>query len=82
MTNVDLARWQFGFVTVNHFFFVPVTIGLAFLVAVLQTAWASQLSGSRGRKLPRSSSRIRLPDGASVCASVPPPAPVPTMITS
>jgi len=37
--NVDLARWQFGFVTVNHFFFVPVTIGLAFLVAVLQTAW-------------------------------------------
>jgi len=37
--NVELARWQFGFVTVNHFFFVPVTIGLAFLVAVLQTAW-------------------------------------------
>src|SRR5215475_12280771 len=37
--NVDLARWQFGFVTVNHFFFVPVTIGLAFLTAVLQTAW-------------------------------------------
>jgi cytochrome bd ubiquinol oxidase subunit I len=37
--NVDLARWQFGFVTVNHFFFVPVTIGLAFLTAVLQTTW-------------------------------------------
>jgi cytochrome bd ubiquinol oxidase subunit I len=37
--NVDLARWQFGFVTVNHFFFVPVTIGLAFLVALLQTTW-------------------------------------------
>ena len=31
---------------------------------------------------PRSSSRIRFPDGASLCASVPPPAPVPTMITS
>ena len=28
--NVDLARWQFAFVTINHFFFVPVTIGLAF----------------------------------------------------
>ena len=27
MTNVDLARWQFAFVTINHFFFVPVTIG-------------------------------------------------------
>jgi len=39
MTNVDLARWQFAFVTVNHFFFVPVTIGLAFLTALLQTAW-------------------------------------------
>jgi cytochrome d ubiquinol oxidase subunit I len=37
--NVDLARWQFGFVTVNHFFFVPITIGLAFLTALLQTAW-------------------------------------------
>ena len=37
--NVDLARWQFGFVTVNHFFFVPITIGLACLTALLQTAW-------------------------------------------
>jgi cytochrome bd ubiquinol oxidase subunit I len=35
----DLARWQFAFVTVNHFLFVPVTIGLAFLTALLQTAW-------------------------------------------
>jgi cytochrome bd ubiquinol oxidase subunit I len=39
MTNVDLARWQFAFVTINHFFFVPVTIGLAFLTALLHTAW-------------------------------------------
>jgi len=37
--RVDLARWQFGFVTVNHFLFVPVTIGLAFLTALLQTSW-------------------------------------------
>jgi len=37
--RVDLARWEFAFVTVNHFFFVPVTIGLAFLTALLQTAW-------------------------------------------
>jgi cytochrome bd ubiquinol oxidase subunit I len=34
-----LARWQFAFTTVNHFFFVPVTIGLAFLTAMLQTSW-------------------------------------------
>src|SRR6516165_9384956 len=37
--NVDLARIEFAFVTINHFFFVPVTIGLAFLTALLQTAW-------------------------------------------
>src|SRR5215470_16067820 len=29
--NVDLARIQFAFTSINHFFFVPVTIGLAFL---------------------------------------------------
>ena len=39
MANVDLARWQFAFTTINHFLFVPVTIGLAFLTALLQTAW-------------------------------------------
>jgi cytochrome bd ubiquinol oxidase subunit I len=37
--NVDLARWQFAFTTINHFLFVPITIGLAFLTALLQTAW-------------------------------------------
>jgi len=25
--NVDLARIQFAFTTINHFFFVPVTMG-------------------------------------------------------
>ncbi|MCL2770040.1 MAG: cytochrome ubiquinol oxidase subunit I [Solirubrobacterales bacterium] len=38
MTN-DLARWQFATTSIYHFIFVPVTIGLAFLVALLQTAW-------------------------------------------
>jgi hypothetical protein len=47
-----------------------------------KTAPGFQLSVSRGRKSPRSSSNIRLPDGASVWASVPPPAPLPTIITS
>jgi cytochrome d ubiquinol oxidase subunit I len=37
--NVDLSRIQFAFTSINHFFFVPVTIGLAFLTALLQTAW-------------------------------------------
>jgi cytochrome d ubiquinol oxidase subunit I len=39
MTNVDLARWQFAFTSINHFLFIPITIGLAFLTALLQTAW-------------------------------------------
>src|ERR1039458_10386833 len=39
MSNLDLARVEFAFVTINHFFFVPITIGLAFLTALLQTAW-------------------------------------------
>ncbi|MDN5570178.1 MAG: cytochrome ubiquinol oxidase subunit I [Propionibacteriaceae bacterium] len=34
-----MARWQFGITTVYHYFFVPVTISLSFLVAVLQTQW-------------------------------------------
>jgi cytochrome d ubiquinol oxidase subunit I len=38
VTN-DLARWQFATTSIYHFLFVPVTIGLAFLVAILQTAW-------------------------------------------
>ena len=34
-----LARWQFGITTVYHFFFVPVTLGTAWLVAVMETRW-------------------------------------------
>jgi cytochrome d ubiquinol oxidase subunit I len=36
---LDIARWQFGITTVYHFLFVPLTIGLSFLVAGMQTAW-------------------------------------------
>lgn len=39
MDALDLARWQFAITTVYHFLFVPITIGMAFLVAGLQTAW-------------------------------------------
>ncbi|MBI3430056.1 MAG: cytochrome ubiquinol oxidase subunit I [Actinobacteria bacterium] len=39
MQALDLARWQFAITTVYHFLFVPITIGMAFLVAGLQTAW-------------------------------------------
>ncbi|ALG05649.1 cytochrome ubiquinol oxidase subunit I [Kibdelosporangium phytohabitans] len=39
MDVLDLARWQFGITTVYHFLMVPLTIGLAVLVAGMQTAW-------------------------------------------
>jgi cytochrome d ubiquinol oxidase subunit I len=38
MTALELARLQFGITTVYHFIFVPLSIGLAAFVAVLQTA--------------------------------------------
>jgi cytochrome bd ubiquinol oxidase subunit I len=39
MLTVDLSRAQFASTTVYHFLFVPITIGLAFFVAILQTSW-------------------------------------------
>lgn len=39
MDALMLARWQFGITTVYHFFFVPLTLGLGWVVALLQTAW-------------------------------------------
>jgi cytochrome d ubiquinol oxidase subunit I len=39
MDPVDLARWQFAITTVYHFLFVPVTIGLSFVVAVTHVLW-------------------------------------------
>ena len=36
--TLDLSRWQFGITTVFHFIFVPLTIGLALLLAIMQTA--------------------------------------------
>src|SRR3954467_2681235 len=39
MSTLDLARLQFGMTSIYHFLFVPVTIGLSLLTALLQTAW-------------------------------------------
>lgn len=39
MDALALARWQFAIVTLYHFLFVPVTIGMSALVAGFQTAW-------------------------------------------
>ena len=39
VTTVDLARIQFAMTSIYHFLFVPLTLGLAPLVAIMQTAW-------------------------------------------
>ena len=39
MDPLMLARWQFGITTVYHFFFVPLTLGLVWVVAILETVW-------------------------------------------
>lgn len=39
LSALDLSRWQFGLTTVYHFLFVPLTIGMVLLVAIMQTIW-------------------------------------------
>ncbi|MCL2490140.1 MAG: cytochrome ubiquinol oxidase subunit I, partial [Propionibacteriaceae bacterium] len=41
MDALVLARWQFGITTVYHFLFVPMTIGITWLVAIMQTKWTN-----------------------------------------
>ncbi|WP_227764197.1 cytochrome ubiquinol oxidase subunit I [Zhaonella formicivorans] len=39
MDQLLLARWQFGITTVYHFLFVPLTLGLSILVAIMETIY-------------------------------------------
>jgi cytochrome d ubiquinol oxidase subunit I len=39
MNAETLARWQFGITTVYHFFFVPLTLGLSVIVAIMETMY-------------------------------------------
>ncbi|MFY9916150.1 MAG: cytochrome ubiquinol oxidase subunit I [Nocardioidaceae bacterium] len=39
MDVLEIARWQFGIITIYHFLFVPITIGLSAIVAGFETAW-------------------------------------------
>ncbi|MBP2645264.1 MAG: cytochrome bd ubiquinol oxidase subunit [Firmicutes bacterium] len=39
MGELLLARWQFGITTTYHFLFVPLTLGLTILVAIMETAY-------------------------------------------
>jgi cytochrome bd ubiquinol oxidase subunit I len=49
ISSLSLARWQFAITTVFHFLFVPLTIGLGLLVAILQTAAHRTKSGDYDR---------------------------------
>lgn len=40
MDAIDLARLQFAITTIYHFFFVPLSLGLSILVAMMHTAYA------------------------------------------
>ncbi|WP_288639058.1 cytochrome ubiquinol oxidase subunit I [uncultured Lentilactobacillus sp.] len=39
ITMLGLSRFQFAMTTVFHFFFVPLSIGLAFIVAIMETVY-------------------------------------------
>ena len=39
MSILSLARFQFAMTTVYHFFFVPFTIGTAFIVAIMESMY-------------------------------------------
>jgi cytochrome d ubiquinol oxidase subunit I len=39
MDPILLSRWQFAITTIYHFFFVPLTLGLVWFVAIMETAY-------------------------------------------
>ncbi len=39
MNPYFLARWQFAILTIIHFFFVPLTLGISVFLAILETAY-------------------------------------------
>ncbi|MEO8779019.1 MAG: cytochrome ubiquinol oxidase subunit I, partial [Rhodanobacter sp.] len=41
MTVVDLSRWQFAVTVLYHFLFVPLTLGLSFMLAAMETVYVT-----------------------------------------
>lgn len=41
MNGLMLARWQFAALTIYHFFFVPVTLGLSIFLAIMETKYVT-----------------------------------------
>ncbi len=48
MDPLILSRWQFAITTIYHFFFVPLTLGLSILIAIMETKYVT--SGDRTYK--------------------------------
>lgn len=42
MDVTTLSRWQFGITLNYHFFFVPLTLGLSVLVAIMETLYLAR----------------------------------------
>ena len=40
-TVVELSRWQFAATALYHFLFVPLTLGLSFLLAAMETVYVT-----------------------------------------
>ena len=38
-TLVEWSRWQFAMTAIYHYMFVPLTLGLSFLLAIIETMW-------------------------------------------
>ena len=38
-TVVELSRWQFALTALYHFLFVPLTLGLSFLLAIMESVY-------------------------------------------
>ena len=38
-TLVECSRWQFAMTAIYHYMFVPLTLGLSFLLAIMETMW-------------------------------------------
>lgn len=41
ITVVDLSRWQFAVTVLYHFLFVPLTLGLSFMLAAMETVYVT-----------------------------------------
>ena len=40
-TVVELSRWQFAATALYHFLFVPLTLGMSFLLAAMETIYVT-----------------------------------------